>query len=51
MLYIFQLAFSEGYERRKTYNKIINWSSYSENYRIILMILIGESFSKNIEIT
>ncbi|MBD5587208.1 EcsC family protein [Clostridium botulinum] len=30
ILYIFQLAFSEGYERRKTYNKIINWSSYSE---------------------
>ncbi|MGJ0908236.1 EcsC family protein, partial [Clostridium botulinum] len=30
ILYIFQLAFSEGSERRKTYNKIINWSSYSK---------------------
>lgn len=28
ILYVFQLAFSEGNERRKTYDKIINWSSY-----------------------
>ncbi|EJO5348565.1 EcsC family protein [Clostridium botulinum] len=28
ILYIFQLAFSEGSERRKIYDKIINWSSY-----------------------
>ncbi|ENK1242483.1 EcsC family protein [Clostridium sporogenes] len=31
ILYIFKLAFSEGSERKRTYNKIINWSSYSEN--------------------